>query len=96
VAVRGGGDAGNPVLGAVVEAPRRAQTLAEGDLVVRAGGGEDGARAGGEGQLDPGYGDGRGAGVEEDAVAGAEAADLVQGLGGCYPRLGDAGCFRPG
>jgi len=85
----------NPIIGAVIKPFLGAELLTKSDLFVRAGGDEDSRRARGYGQLDSRYGDRGSARMEEDAVAGAEAAHEMQGLGGRYPSLRDAGGFFP-
>lgn len=65
-----------PVLRAVIEPRRRAQLVhAKGDFLVRARGHVDCGCTGRLGELDPGDGDGRCAGVPENAVSGLEGPD---------------------
>ncbi|KAI4208810.1 MAG: hypothetical protein L6R36_009559 [Xanthoria steineri] len=67
--------------------PSLATGGAEIDFALGAAGYVDCGGMGETGELDTGYGDGRGAGVPEDGLAGGVVADEVEGLGCGYEGL---------
>ena len=82
---------GAPILRLVIEPVRRAETLAEINLLLRRRGDVDPRRAVRLAQLDAGDGHGARARMPEDGLAGTVLADEVQSLQRRDPGFGNAG-----